>query len=145
MLGEGGHFVGQFADGVVRGEFAGEYFELVVDLMFDHRFLQAIVACAAFPRAGYKISRMLRIGVLAVIFGSAALAAGSEPPTIDQSLSAKSVSGAQISPDGRYVAYSVQKANWDDNDFVSQIWIAVTATGEHYQLTTGKKSSTGPQ
>ncbi|HUA83051.1 MAG TPA: S9 family peptidase, partial [Bryobacteraceae bacterium] len=30
-------------------------------------------------------------------------------------------------------------------DFVSQIWIAMTATGERYQLTSGKKSSTGPQ
>ena len=57
----------------------------------------------------------------------------------------KSAAGAQISPDGRYVAYTVQQANWEENDFVSQIWIAVTATGERYQLTSGKKSSTGPQ
>jgi dipeptidyl aminopeptidase/acylaminoacyl peptidase len=65
-------------------------------------------------------------------------------PTIDQSLSTQAVSGAEISPDGRYVAYSVQQANWDENDFVSQIWIAVTATGERYRLTSGKKSATGP-
>ena len=57
----------------------------------------------------------------------------------------KSVAGAQISPDGRYVAYTVQQANWEENDFVTQIWVAVTATGERYQLTSGKKSSTGPQ
>jgi dipeptidyl aminopeptidase/acylaminoacyl peptidase len=57
----------------------------------------------------------------------------------------KSVAGAQISPDGRYVAYGVQQANWEENDFVTQIWIAVVATGERYQLTSGKKSSTGPQ
>ena len=70
---------------------------------------------------------------------------GATTPTIDQSLSMKSVSGAQISPDGRYVAYSVQQANWENNEFVSQIWIAVTATGERYQLTSGKKSSADPQ
>ena len=80
----------------------------------------------------------------AVLCGAAALAAASVP-TVDESLSAKSVSGAQISPDGRYVAYSVQQTDWDGNDFVSQIWIAVTATGERYQLTSGSKSSTGPQ
>ena len=57
----------------------------------------------------------------------------------------KSVGGAQISPDGRYVAYTVQQANWDDNEFATQIWIAVTASGERYQLTSGKKSSSGPQ
>jgi dipeptidyl aminopeptidase/acylaminoacyl peptidase len=72
-------------------------------------------------------------------------AAGATVPTIDESLGMKSVSGAQISPDGRYVAYSVTQTNWDDDDFVSQIWIAVTATGERYQLTSGKKASTGPQ
>jgi dipeptidyl aminopeptidase/acylaminoacyl peptidase len=66
-------------------------------------------------------------------------------PTIDQSLGMQSVAGAQISPDGRYVAYSVQQANWEENDFYQQIWIAVTATGERYQLTGGKKNSSGPQ
>lgn len=66
-------------------------------------------------------------------------------PTIDQSLGMKSVSGAEISPDGKFVAYSVTETNWEENDFVSQIWIAVTATGQRYRLTSGKKSSTGPQ
>jgi dipeptidyl aminopeptidase/acylaminoacyl peptidase len=72
-------------------------------------------------------------------------AARATVPTIDESLSMKSVAGAQISPDGHYVAYSVTQTNWEDNDFISQIWIAVTASGERYQLTSGKKSSTGPQ
>jgi len=67
------------------------------------------------------------------------------PPAIDTSLSARSIAGAQISPDGRYVAYGIQQTNWDENEFVTQIWIAVTATGERYQLTSGKKSSNAPQ
>jgi dipeptidyl aminopeptidase/acylaminoacyl peptidase len=79
--------------------------------------------------------------VFAVCAG--ALAAGTVP-TIDESLSMKSVSGAQISPDGRFVAYTVQQANWEENDFVQQIWVVMTATGERYQLTSGKKSSSGP-
>src|SRR5258708_743358 len=74
---------------------------------------------------------------------AAAFAAGSSTPTLDDSLNMKSVSGAQVSPDGRYVAYSVQQANWEENEFVTQIWIAVPATGERYQLTSGKKSSGG--
>ena len=81
---------------------------------------------------------------LAFLFCATA-AASATVPAIDESLSMKSVSGAQISPDGRYVAYSVTQTNWEENDFVSQIWIAVTATGERYQLTSGKKASTGPQ
>jgi dipeptidyl aminopeptidase/acylaminoacyl peptidase len=79
-----------------------------------------------------------------VLLLSAAILTGATAPTIDQSLSMKSVSGAQISPDGRYVAYSVQQTDWEDDEFVSQIWIAVTGTGVRYQLTSGKKSSTGP-
>jgi dipeptidyl aminopeptidase/acylaminoacyl peptidase len=74
-----------------------------------------------------------------------ALAAGGAVPTIDESLGMKAVSGAQISPDGRYVAYMVQQANWEENDFLTQIWIAVPATGERYPLTGGKKSAGVPQ
>src|ERR1051326_2318520 len=87
---------------------------------------------------------MFRRASVAAFACAAAFAAGSTP-TIEDSLNMKSVAGAQISPDGRYVAYSVQQANWDENDFVSQIWIAVPSTGERYQLTSGKKSSTAPQ
>ena len=65
-------------------------------------------------------------------------------PTIDTSLSAYSVSGAQISPDGRRVAYVVQQANWDENEFITQIWVANAAGGERYQLTAGKKSASDP-
>ena len=43
------------------------------------------------------------------------------------------------------MAYTVQGTDWDANEFVQQIWIAVTATGERYQLTAGKKSSSNPQ
>ena len=79
-----------------------------------------------------------------VLFVAATLQAGGVP-TIDESLSMKSVSGPQISPDGRYVAYQVASTNWDENEFVTQIWIASTITGERYQLTSGRKSATGPQ
>jgi len=75
---------------------------------------------------------------------AATLVLAAQTPTIDQSLSMKSVGGAQISPDGKYVAYTVQEANWDDNDFITQIWIAVPSTGERYALTSGKKASSGP-
>ena len=71
--------------------------------------------------------------------------AAAQTPTIDQSLSMKSAQDAQISPDGRYVAYIVQQTNWEDNEFVRQIWVYMLATGERYQLTSGKKSSESPK
>src|ERR1044071_3664738 len=73
-----------------------------------------------------------------------AFAAANQTPTIEQSLNLKSVSGARISPDGRLVAYQVQETNWTDNAFETEIWVAVVATGERYQLTNAKKSSTAP-
>ena len=83
--------------------------------------------------------------ILIVTLASFAFAQGAKTPTIEQSLSLKSAANARISPDGRFVAYQVQETNWEENAFENEIWIAVVATGERYQLTNGKKSSTGPQ
>ena len=47
-----------------------------------------------------------------------ALTVYAQTPSIEQSLGMKSVSGAQISPDGRFVAYTVQQANWEEDEFV---------------------------
>jgi dipeptidyl aminopeptidase/acylaminoacyl peptidase len=80
---------------------------------------------------------MFRLSLITLL-GIAALA---QTPTIDQSLGMRSVSNARISPNGQYVAYSVTQTNWEENEFVQQLWIAVVATGERYQLTSGKKSS----
>ena len=74
-----------------------------------------------------------------------ALTVFAQTPSIEQSLGMKSVSGAQISPDGRFVAYTVQQANWEEDEFVQQIWVAMISTGERYQLTSAKKSSQNPK
>jgi len=74
-----------------------------------------------------------------------ALTVRAQTPSIEQSLGMKAVSGAQISPDGRFVAYTVQQANWEEDEFVQQIWVAMISTGERYQLTSAKKSSQNPK
>jgi dipeptidyl aminopeptidase/acylaminoacyl peptidase len=88
---------------------------------------------------------MIRTLLAALVWSATAIAAAAAVPTIDQSLGMKTVSGARISPDGRLVAYLVQEPNWEDNEFVQQIWIAVTATGERYALTSARKSSADPR
>ena len=84
------------------------------------------------------------IHTLLLIFAFTVFASG-QTPTIDQSLNMKTAGGPRISPDGRYVAYQVQETNWEDNAFETEIWIAVTSTGDRYQLTNAKKSSSNPQ
>src|SRR6516162_3781076 len=79
---------------------------------------------------------------------SAATTALGEPqstPSIDQSLSFKRATRLQISPDGEYVAYEIQEADWKENVFKSEIWVAATETGTRFQLTNSKKSSTHPR
>jgi dipeptidyl aminopeptidase/acylaminoacyl peptidase len=66
-------------------------------------------------------------------------------PTIDDLLTIKSAGGAQISPDGRWVAYGVNETDFKQDAFVSQIWLADTQTGKTFQLTRGEKGSGGAQ
>jgi dipeptidyl aminopeptidase/acylaminoacyl peptidase len=66
------------------------------------------------------------------------------PPTVDQILTLKRAGSPEISPDGRWVAYTVRETNWDDNAYDQQIWLADTRTGATRQLTNGKKSSQSP-
>ena len=73
--------------------------------------------------------RMLRNRLaLAVFFCTSALFAGTTP-TIDQLLSLKSVNRPRISPDGRSVVYEVSETDWNDNAYVSQLWLADVQTG----------------
>jgi len=74
--------------------------------------------------------------------GKASKARASTTPTIDQSLEWKAAFNPKISPDGKRVVYEVQKANWEENAFERDLWIADTAAGESHALTSAKKSST---
>ncbi|MDD1713556.1 MAG: hypothetical protein LUQ69_10365, partial [Methanoregulaceae archaeon] len=62
-------------------------------------------------------------------------------PTVDDLLNLKSIGGATISPDGKYIAYSVTEADFEQDARVSQLWIVETASGRSWQLTRGKKSA----
>ena len=74
-------------------------------------------------------------------------------PTFEQIIELKRPGTTAISPDGRYVAFTVNETNWDDNAYETEIFL-VAATGgelpahrsfsEGVQLTRAKKSSTSP-
>src|SRR5947209_9833804 len=89
--------------------------------------------------------KLLPAALLILLIAAVALAQSSKTPTIEQSLSMKSVASPRISPDGRFVAYQAQETNWEENAFENEIWVTVVATGERYQLTNAKKSSLNPQ
>lgn len=91
------------------------------------------------------MKRIFLRSLIAIIVGALGVDCAAQTPSIEQSLNLKSASAPSISPDGRYVAYQVQKTNWEENAFETELWIAVTSTGERYQLTNSKKSNTSPR
>jgi dipeptidyl aminopeptidase/acylaminoacyl peptidase len=67
-----------------------------------------------------------------------------QAPTIQQALELKTIAAPQISPDGRWIAWTETSTDWDQNAYLTQVWVAQRQTGERWQLTQAKKSSTAP-
>ncbi len=82
-------------------------------------------------------------GLAAVFYLSLALSAA--PPTLDELIRLKTIGGAAVSPEGRYVAFTQSEAGLEQNAFVTQLWMAEVASGRVWQLTRGKKSSGQPR
>jgi dipeptidyl aminopeptidase/acylaminoacyl peptidase len=66
-------------------------------------------------------------------------------PTIDELIELPEPEEEQISPDGKYVTYTVSKPDWEKNERISQIWLVSTTQPEPRQLTFAKTSSTAPR
>ena len=66
-------------------------------------------------------------------------------PTLDDLLTLKTVGATQISPDGKWVAYTVGYSDFKQDAFVTHIWLADAASGKSFQLTRGDKSATAPR
>jgi dipeptidyl aminopeptidase/acylaminoacyl peptidase len=91
----------------------------------------------------------LRVRQLAIPLGLALAAASAivratdapKAPTVDDLLNLRTIGAAEISPDGRSVAYSVSEADFEHDAFVRQLWIARPSSGAPFQLTRGSKSA----
>lgn len=89
--------------------------------------------------------RQSLVALLALSLASTPALGQGRTPSVDDLLNLKSASGAQISPDGKWVAYSVTSTDWKADAFVGQLWVANTSTGERRQLTRHTKASGSPQ
>jgi len=85
------------------------------------------------------------LALLALMLVVSAAPAQSHIATLDDLLTLKSIGGTQISPDGKWVAYTVSYGDFKQDAFVTQIWLANSDTGKSLQLTRGDKSSTNPR
>jgi dipeptidyl aminopeptidase/acylaminoacyl peptidase len=90
-----------------------------------------------------------RLAVLLPLFALATVVAfaadARRVPTLDDLLTIKSVGGTQISPDGKWVAYTVGYGDFKTDAFVTQIWLVESDSGRRFQLTRGDKSATNPR
>src|SRR6202011_2507113 len=83
----------------------------------------------------------LKCGFVAVVWSGACLAtfaqdtAGKRPITFDDLRSMHRVASSTISPDGKWVAYSVATPDMDANRNASNIWIVPANGGAAIQLT----------
>jgi dipeptidyl aminopeptidase/acylaminoacyl peptidase len=94
------------------------------------------------------VKRLVRWGSLvafAFVCFNALYAQTKHTPSLEESLSLKTIGGARISPDGKFIAYRVRETDWKENAYVRQIWLVNVATGAKFQLTRGKKSSDAPE
>ncbi len=66
-------------------------------------------------------------------------------PTIDELLTLKSVGATQISPDGKWVAYTIGYGDFKQDAFITQICLVSGESGKSLQITRGDKSSTNPR
>lgn len=86
--------------------------------------------------------------VLLVLVSASLSAQSKRVPSIDDLLSVKTVGGVQISPDARWVAYTVTHADFTQDAFVTHLWVTELAAGipgRSFQLTRGDKSVGGAQ
>src|SRR5207249_1198484 len=65
--------------------------------------------------------------------------------SFDDFLALKAVSDPQLSPDGKWVAYTVSTPSLQDNRNVPRVWVVEVATGKSRQLTGGPGSDRQPR
>src|SRR2546429_4500777 len=73
------------------------------------------------------------------------LAAQKRAITIYDYLALKSAGNPQLSPDGKWVAYTVTEQSLKDNRGITRIWLADVASGAVRQLTAGPGSDRQPR
>ncbi|HEX7020938.1 MAG TPA: S9 family peptidase, partial [Gemmatimonadaceae bacterium] len=88
--------------------------------------------------------RCFAVAAAALLLAAPALAQNNHTPTIDELISLQRAGSPQISPDGRFVVYTVRAANWDDNRYDTQLWLADADNGGVRQLTTAGNANTSP-
>jgi dipeptidyl aminopeptidase/acylaminoacyl peptidase len=100
-------------------------------------------------RLAGKEAKMKRIAISLVyflcVFVLVFAAPGEKRMTIENSLAIKQAGAPQLSPDGKWVAYTISEWDRKENTRVSHVWLASTSGGRSVKLTNGLKGESSPQ
>lgn len=88
---------------------------------------------------------VIMLGTLCIAGVSSMKAAEKHPLTFDDLMKVQRVADPHISPDGKWVAYSVTAVDKEKNTKNSDIWVVPSAGGPAQQLTRSQKSDDRPQ
>src|SRR5258706_11679483 len=86
----------------------------------------------------------MRVACLLLLIASP-LVAQKRAITFEDFIALKSVSDPQLSPDGKWVAYTVSIPSLQDNRNVSRVWVVEVASGKSRVLTGGPGSDRQPR
>jgi len=81
----------------------------------------------------------------ACLFPFPGLSAQKRAMTVEDYLALKTVGDPQVSPDGKWVVYTVSTVSLPDNKSTSRLWLAGTATGAARELSEGVGSDRSPR
>jgi len=70
---------------------------------------------------------------------------GPHVPTIDELIELLQLGDARISPDGTHVAFVVRTPDWQEDEYVSQVWLVGVDDSAPRQLTFAEQSSASPR
>jgi dipeptidyl aminopeptidase/acylaminoacyl peptidase len=92
------------------------------------------------------MKRTLSLFALSLLLCLATAQAGQKRAmTFDDMMALKNVSDAQVSPDGKWVAYVVTSTDMKENATDADVWLVPTSGGEAVRLTTSKKNDNQPR
>ena len=88
-----------------------------------------------------------RAALLLALCSGSASAQPAQPRhmSFDDVLAMKAVGDAQVSPDGRWVAYTVTRADLELNASDSDVWLVAATGGTPVRLTTSRKGDSSPR
>jgi Tol biopolymer transport system component len=90
-----------------------------------------------------RLTTLFAISLLAGL--AVAVAQQKRAMTFEDVLALKNVSDAQMSPDGRRVAYTVTTASIKESSTDSDVWLVPAEGGDPVRLTTSKKNDSQPR